>query len=81
MSYSIFEQRHKQHMCQWRSFVCPWCDFNAHALCAHVIQYGLEDTFLEPTRLSEDIKLYSILTLRKCFEDASILANACSNKG
>ena len=68
-------------MCQWRSFVCPWRDFNAHALCAHVIQYGLEDTFLEPTRLSEGIKLYSILTLRKCFEDASILANACRNKG
>jgi hypothetical protein len=81
MSYGIFEQRHKQHMCQWRGFVCSWCDFNAHTLRAHVIQYGLEDAFLEPTRLSENIKLYSILALRECFEDASILANACSNKG
>jgi hypothetical protein len=81
MSYSIFEQRHKQHMCQWRSFVYSWRDFNAHTLRAHVIQYGLENAFLEPTRLSENIKLYSILALRECFEDASILANACSNKG
>ena len=80
MSDSIVEERHKKHVCQRCSFVYPRACLNGHALCAQIVEDRLEDTFGKSSRLSEMVKLHSLLTRCQSTEDTTILPNACGDK-